>query len=112
MPSLLTLDQALELSRSQVRELYRSYLNPGLVTMLELLDFDRRFVAARGAEVRDAAGNTYLDFLGGYGALNLGHNHPAVLEALRRVEERPNLLQATSSVPSSATAGPRPWKGP
>jgi putrescine aminotransferase len=104
MPSLLTLDQALELSRNQVRELCRSYLNPGLVTMLELLDFDRRFVAARGAEVCDAAGNTYLDFLGGYGALNLGHNHPAVLEALRRVEERPNLLQASLNPVAAALA--------
>ncbi|MBC7105527.1 MAG: aspartate aminotransferase family protein [Firmicutes bacterium] len=104
MSALLTLDQALELSRSQIRELYRAYINPGLVTMLELLDFDRRFVAARGAEVRDAAGNTYLDFLGAYGALNLGHNHPAVLEAVRRVEERPNLLQASLNPVAAALA--------
>src|SRR6185437_1071589 len=31
----------------------------------------------------DAEGKVYLDFTAGFGALNLGHNHPAVVDAVR-----------------------------
>jgi len=37
----------------------------------------------RGAEFFDVFGNSYLDFLGGYGALDLGWSHPEVVEAVR-----------------------------
>jgi len=36
-----------------------------------------------GAVFRDVFGNEYLDFLGGYGALDLGWSHPEVVEAVR-----------------------------
>ncbi|QUW94239.1 Diaminobutyrate--2-oxoglutarate aminotransferase [Streptomyces sp. V17-9] len=42
-------------------------------------------VRARGLTVEDAAGRRYLDCSSGSGALALGHNHPVVLEAIRRV---------------------------
>ena len=32
--------------------------------------------------VRDSAGVTYLDFLGGYGVFALGHAHPRVVRAV------------------------------
>ena len=35
----------------------------------------------RGATVEDVDGNIYLDFFGGAGVLNVGHSHPAVIEA-------------------------------
>jgi diaminobutyrate-2-oxoglutarate transaminase len=35
----------------------------------------------RGATMRDVDGNTFIDFFGGAGVLNVGHNHPAVIEA-------------------------------
>ncbi len=35
----------------------------------------------RGATVKDVDGNTYLDFFGGAGTLNVGHSHPAALAA-------------------------------
>jgi 4-aminobutyrate aminotransferase/(S)-3-amino-2-methylpropionate transaminase len=43
-------------------------------------------VAARaeGAELWDVDGKRYLDFVGGIGVLNVGHNHPRVVEAVRR----------------------------
>ncbi len=40
-------------------------------------------VSAQGMEVRDADGRTYLDCLSNAGTLALGHNHPAVVEALQ-----------------------------
>jgi glutamate-1-semialdehyde 2,1-aminomutase len=36
---------------------------------------------AKGSRKWDVDGNEYVDFFGGHGALILGHNHPAVIEA-------------------------------
>src|SRR5919204_4851586 len=36
---------------------------------------------ARGATVTDVDGNTFLDFTGGVGCLNVGHSHPQVVAA-------------------------------
>jgi glutamate-1-semialdehyde 2,1-aminomutase len=38
---------------------------------------------ADGAHKWDVDGHEYVDYFGGHGALLLGHNHPAVLEAVR-----------------------------
>src|SRR5262245_12024166 len=38
---------------------------------------------ARGATIKDADGNVFIDALGGAGTLNVGHNHPDVLAAVR-----------------------------
>jgi 4-aminobutyrate aminotransferase-like enzyme len=43
---------------------------------------------ARGANVRDADGNVYLDLTGAFGVALLGHAHPAVVEAVRAQAER------------------------
>ena len=37
---------------------------------------------AEGATVRDAAGNTYLDFTGAFGVALAGHRHPLVVERI------------------------------
>src|SRR5436190_2334070 len=36
---------------------------------------------ARGATITDLDGNTFVDFTGGVGCLNVGHSHPAVVAA-------------------------------
>ncbi len=38
----------------------------------------------RGATVTDVDGNTFLDFTGGVGCLNVGHSHPRVVEAAQQ----------------------------
>src|SRR6478736_9658718 len=35
----------------------------------------------RGATLTDVDGNTFIDFTGGVGCLNVGHSHPKVVEA-------------------------------
>lgn len=42
---------------------------------------------ARGATLRDADGNTFLDFFAGIGVLNVGHSNPYVLEAVQKQTE-------------------------
>ena len=41
-------------------------------------------VSGSGARIRDADGNDYLDFVGSWGPLILGHAHPGVVEAVQR----------------------------
>ncbi|RKQ39002.1 aminotransferase class III-fold pyridoxal phosphate-dependent enzyme, partial [Enterobacter sp. R1(2018)] len=43
---------------------------------------------AKNAELWDAEGNRYIDFASGIAVLNTGHNHPAVIEAVRQQLER------------------------
>lgn len=42
----------------------------------------------RGATMRDADGNTFIDFFGGAGVLNVGHSHPAALAAAAEQEAK------------------------
>ena len=47
------------------------------------------FIAsAEGATLEDVDGNRYLDFAGGIGCLNVGHNSPRVMSALRNQLEK------------------------
>jgi 4-aminobutyrate aminotransferase/(S)-3-amino-2-methylpropionate transaminase len=43
---------------------------------------------ARGALLTDVDGNTFIDFTGGVGCLNVGHSHPKVVAAAREQLER------------------------
>ena len=44
-----------------------------------------RFIArAEGAWLEDADGKRYVDYVGSWGPMILGHQHPAVVEAIRR----------------------------
>jgi glutamate-1-semialdehyde 2,1-aminomutase len=48
-----------------------------------------RFVdSASGAEITDSDGNTYLDYVGSWGPMILGHAHPEVLTAIREAAEK------------------------
>src|SRR5438445_9912807 len=42
----------------------------------------------RGATLTDVDGNTFLDFAGGVGCLNVGHAHPRVVEAVQEQAAR------------------------
>ncbi len=42
----------------------------------------------RGATMRDADGNTFIDFFGGAGVLNVGHSHPAVMRAASEQQQK------------------------
>lgn len=101
---LLTIDDALNLSHRQVVELHKEYLNAGLAKMLSMFKVDRHFVKAEGIRVWDSEGGEYLDFLCSYGALSLGHNHPKVIDAVRKAAHLPNLLQSSLNPVAGALA--------
>lgn len=97
---LLELDEVLTMKGKEVRSYFKEYLNPGLAHMLSLLDFDKRYVKAKGVEVWDEDGNRYLDFLGGYGSLSLGHNPDEIIEALQKASSLPNFMPASYPIAS------------
>lgn len=101
---LLSVDDALGLSRREIIELHQSYLNTTLVSMFKLLDFDKKFVKAEGVFLWDEDGKRYVDFLAGYGSLNVGHNNPEVLAAVDKIDGRPNILQAALGAMPAALA--------
>lgn len=94
---LITLDDALMCSPEQNQMWHLHYGNAALTGTLKLVGFDRLYVRAEGTKVYDSDGREYLDFKGGYGALPFGHNPEAIIAAVQRVVERPNLLQASLS---------------
>jgi len=57
-------------------------------------------VRAEGARIWDADGKEYLDFIGGIGVVNVGHNHPRVVQAVR--EQMDRLTHACFQVASYA----------
>ncbi|UMZ75306.1 aspartate aminotransferase family protein [Natranaerofaba carboxydovora] len=92
---LVSLEQALSQTEKEIKKRHEEYLNPGFARMLSLLSFDKKFDRAHGTYIWDKKGNKYLDFLGGYGSLNLGHNPQNVINAIKKVEQVPNILQAS-----------------
>ena len=55
------------------------------------------FIAkALGARVEDEDGRSYLDYIGSWGPMILGHGHPAVVEAIRQQATRGTSFGAPS----------------
>jgi len=53
------------------------------------VDMDPLFIAsASGSTIRDLDGNAYIDYVGSWGPMILGHAHPAVLEAIHRAVDQ------------------------
>jgi len=96
-PALLHWSEAWSLSAKETHRAFDQHLNPGLFRVLERLGYASvQVVAARGFHYIDSAGSEILDFWGGFGTLNVGHNHPR-LAAVRRAfdeAERPELVHA------------------
>src|SRR5579864_6991967 len=68
---------------SAVGTLYSEHVNPQWVRLLDLLEMNVRYERCLGSELFTADGRRILDFLSGYCVHNVGHNHPAVIAAVR-----------------------------
>jgi ornithine--oxo-acid transaminase len=81
---------------------YKNYVNPQWVRLLDVLGMNVRYVRASGADLFTEDGRQIMDFLSGYCVHNTGHNHPAIVEALRKElsSEGPAMVQ--SHVPDLA----------
>ena len=75
---------------------YSAHVNPQWVRLLDLLEMNVHYERCMGSELFDSREHRILDFLSGYCVHNIGHNHPAVIAALREELERcgPAMIQS------------------
>ncbi|HEX9476936.1 MAG TPA: 4-aminobutyrate--2-oxoglutarate transaminase [Candidatus Dormibacteraeota bacterium] len=67
----------------ELKALRERYVPRGVTTAHPLVA-DR----AQGSEMWDPSGRRYIDFVGGIGVMNVGHNHPRVMAAVREQLDR------------------------
>ncbi len=74
---------------SDAVEMFRRHINPGLVALLEIGEYTAiNPLSAEGAVITTSDGREILDFVSSYGALNFGHNHPVILQAMQDIQNR------------------------
>jgi len=81
---------------------YADHVNPQWVRLLDLLEMNAPYSRCVGAELHTADGDRILDFLSGYCVHNVGHNHPAVIAALKSELDRNGPAMLQSHVPELA----------
>jgi 4-aminobutyrate aminotransferase/(S)-3-amino-2-methylpropionate transaminase len=69
-------------SRAVVERIARTIASPLTLTFPVVVE------SALGATLTDVDGNTFIDFTGGVGTLNVGHSHPDVLAAMHEQIDR------------------------
>src|SRR5436853_7167235 len=60
---------------------------------------------AGGATVTDADGNRFIDYVGSWGPMLMGHAHPAIIGALRDAATRGTSYGAPTEMESEVTEG-------
>jgi len=81
-------------------------LNPELWRLLNFVGMDRTMVRGEGVWLYDEQGRAFLDCCAQYGAVALGHGHPAVTEAIQRAlrDREPAMVQPYAAVHAVALA--------
>ena len=64
-------------------EKFARHVNPALVRVLGVFGYGRVFIRAQDVWVWDDQGRRYLDFLAGFGSVNIGHSHPRLVRRLQ-----------------------------
>jgi glutamate-1-semialdehyde 2,1-aminomutase len=77
--SALRSEQLAKLIPGGVNSPFRSFFEVGGHTIF--------FSKARGSQIYDIDGNSYIDYLGAWGPAVLGHCHPQIIQACQRVLE-------------------------
>jgi len=63
---------------------YEQFINPSVARLFRFMGLAAVEARAEGCYIYDLQGNRYLDYLGGYGSLSLGHAHPKVINAVKK----------------------------
>lgn len=87
-------------------KLYARYINPVMIALAAKSGIAKTFVRGEGTRLWDADGKEYLDFVAGFGAMNLGHNHPAIVAAVQQAlaEQAPGFAQSSVNPLAAALA--------
>jgi len=86
---LITLEDLDNLPLKSVRDYYLKHVNKGIPKFLSMLCLDSLEVDySEGMYIHTKCGRKIYDFTGGFSVLNLGHNHPRILRARKRFNEK------------------------
>ena len=89
MVKLLSVDEIENLSIEEIWKLYAEYVNPAQVEILSKFSWGRdRFERAEGMYLYTTDGRQIMDFTGGIGVLDHGHNHPRILAARKAYQDK------------------------
>ncbi len=81
MKNYMTNKDVENLSMKDTKLLYNKYVNPEQVNIFSAFDYNNEiFKRASGINIYTESGKKILDFTGGLGVLNHGHNHPRILK--------------------------------
>lgn len=87
-------------------DLYARHINPVWPAIARSSGMLKAFVRGDGCYLFDEEGKRYLDFVAGFGSVNLGHNHPevtgALIEAMHR--QAPGFAQSAVNPFAAAAA--------
>jgi ornithine--oxo-acid transaminase len=81
---------------------YADHVNPQWVKLLSLLEMNVSYERCIGAELFTTGGRRITDFLSGYCVHNTGHNHPAIIAALKDELDCSGPMMLQSNVPELA----------
>ncbi len=99
-PQLIGLEQVDDIPFDELVADYRRYVSPGIARNLDILGTIRyRASHAEGMYLYTDDGREFLDFSAGMNVLNHGHNHPRIMAARRRFNERKQLEMWRAFVP-------------
>ncbi|WP_041313637.1 aspartate aminotransferase family protein [Heliomicrobium modesticaldum] len=85
-----------------VMEAYENHINPAVARLFRLMGMGSTAVRAEGCFVYDEQGREYIDFLGNFGVLSLGHRHPRIIASI--LEQLNGLAQTSRFLLDKATA--------
>lgn len=90
--NLYSLNEIENLDIIDIWELYKKYVNAGQVDLISSFGFGKDLVNyAEGCWIYTKDKKKILDFTGGVGVLNHGHNHPRILEARIEYQRKKNM---------------------
>lgn len=81
---------------------YARHVNPAFIKLLGVFGYGRLYVRAEDVWVWDDEGRRYLDCLAGFGSVNIGHNHPRLIERLQKHLQSQTLNLSHTGPASSA----------
>jgi putrescine aminotransferase len=89
---LIKLEDLDNLPLKSIREYYLKHVNKGIPKFLSMLCLDGLEIEyAEGMYIYTKCGRKIYDFTGGFSVLNLGHNHPRIMQARKKFNEKNQL---------------------
>ena len=81
---MLSVNDAENMNVNDIHKLYKNHVNSSKTELLSSFSFGNELIEkAKGQYIFAKSGKKILDFTGGIGVLNHGHNHPRILRARR-----------------------------